>query len=96
MVLYSDNPAVMYQQLHTLERAAEGRGRKRKLQIHNFVNNADAVPRFLGGSLDAVHSAVEFYVPSMSVSAFCTWTTLILCIWRQLSLHLQLCKATQA
>ena len=70
MVLYSDNPAVMYQQLHVLERAAEGRGRKHKLQIHNFVNNADAVPRFLGGSLDAVHSAVEFYVPSMSVSAF--------------------------
>ena len=70
MVLYTDNPSTMYQQLHTLQRTAESRGRKRKLQIHNFVNNADAVPRFLGGSLNAVHSAVEAYVPSMSVSFF--------------------------
>jgi len=42
---------------------------KRKLQCHNFVNNADAVPRFLGGSLNAVHQAVESYAPSMSVRA---------------------------
>ena len=68
MVLYSEDPSVMYQQLHTLE-AAQGRNRRSKLQIHNFVNNADAVPRFLGGSLNAVHSAVESYVPSMSVSS---------------------------
>ncbi len=69
MVLYSEDPAQMYKQLHTLQRAAEGRGKKRKLQCHNFVNNADAVPRFLGGSLNAVHQAVENYAPSMSVRA---------------------------
>ena len=67
MVLYSESPSQLYKQLHALEKAAEGRGRKRKLQCHNFVNNADAVPRFLGGSLNAVHQAVESYVPSMSV-----------------------------
>ena len=61
MVLYSETPSDMYKQLHALERAAEGRGKKRKLQCHNFVNNADAVPRFLGGSLDAVHQAMESY-----------------------------------
>lgn len=65
MVLYSEDPPQMYKQLHMLERAAEGRGRKRKLQCHNFVNNTDAVPRFLGGSLNAVHQAVESYAPSM-------------------------------
>lgn len=70
MVLYSDDPSQMYKQLHALHRAAEGRGRKRKLQCHNFVNNADAVPRFLGSSLDAVHQAVENYAPSMSVRSW--------------------------
>lgn len=70
MVLYSDNPSQMYKQLHALHRAAEGRGRKRKLQCHNFVNNADAVPRFLGSSLDAVHQAMENYAPSMSVRSW--------------------------
>ena len=68
MVLYSDAPAEMYEQLHALAKAAQGRAKKQKLQHHNFVNNADAVPRFLGASLDAVHQAVESYVPSMSVS----------------------------
>ena len=68
MVLYSEAPAEMYKQLHALAKAAQGRAKKQKLQHHNFVNNADAVPRFLGGSLNAVHQAVESYVPSMSVS----------------------------
>lgn len=68
MVLYSDVPPEMYKQLHKLEQAAEGRDRKHKLQSHNFVNNADAVPRFLGGSLNTVHQALESYAPSMSVS----------------------------
>ena len=68
MVLYSEVPSEMYKQLHKLEQAAEGRGRKHKLQCHNFVNNADAVPRFLGGSLNTVHQALETYAPSMSVS----------------------------
>ena len=70
MVLYSEAPAEMYKQLHALAKAAQGRAKKQKLQHHNFVNNADAVPRFLGGSLNAVHQAVESYVPSMSVSKF--------------------------
>lgn len=68
MVLYSEAPAEMYKQLHALAKAAQGRAKKQKLQHHNFVNNADAVPRFLGGSLNAVHQAVESYAPSMSVS----------------------------
>ena len=68
MVLYSEAPAEMYKQLHALARAAQGRGRRQKLHCHNYVNNADAVPRFLGGSLNSVHQALESYVPSMSVS----------------------------
>lgn len=68
MVLYSEAPVEMYKQLHALAKAAQGRGRKQKIHCHNYVNNADAVPRFLGGSLNAVHQALESYVPSMSVS----------------------------
>ncbi|KAL3143242.1 hypothetical protein ABBQ38_002093 [Trebouxia sp. C0009 RCD-2024] len=66
MVLYSEAPAEMYKQLHALARAAQGRGRRQKLHYHNYVNNADAVPRFLGGSLNTVHQALESYIPSMS------------------------------
>lgn len=74
MVLYSQHPAQMYKQLQDLQKAAQGRGRTHKLQCHNYVNNADAVPRCLGSSLNAVHQAVETYVPSMSVrSALLIW-----------------------
>ena len=68
MVLFSEQQSEMYKQLHKLKKAAAGRGRRHKLQWHNFVNNADAVPRFLGGSLNTVHQAIESFVPSMSVS----------------------------
>lgn len=69
MVLYSNNPAQMYKQLQELQKAAQGRRRTFKLQCHNYVNNADAVPRSLGSSLDALHQAVESVMPSLSVSA---------------------------
>lgn len=68
MVLYSQHPAEMYKQLQDLQKAAHGRKRTHRLQCHNYVNNADAVPRSLGSSLSAVHQAVEVYVPAMSVS----------------------------
>lgn len=68
MVLYSNNPAEMYTQLQDLQKAAQGRRRMPHLQCHNYVNNADAVPRSLGSSLDALHQAVESYVPIMGVS----------------------------
>ena len=79
MVLYSEASSEMYKQLHLLAKAAQGRAKKQKLQHHNFVNNADAVPRFLGSSLNAVHQAVESYVPSMSVSK-CACEPLVLMI----------------
>ena len=68
MVLYSQHPAEMYKQLQDLQKAAHGRKRTHRLQCHNYVNNADAVPRSLGSSLNAVHQAVEGYVAAMSVS----------------------------
>ena len=68
MVLYSQHPAEMYKQLQDLQNAAHGRKRTHRLQCHNYVNNADAVPRSLGSSLSALHHAVEDYVPAMSVS----------------------------
>lgn len=79
MVLYSEASAEMYKQLHSLAKAAQGRAKTQKLQHHNFVNNADAVPRFLGGSLNAVHQAVEGYVPSMSVSCASAPAKLVVC-----------------
>ena len=68
MALYATNAAVLYQQLAAFEEAAEATyAGQAKLQFHNFVNNADIVPRLLGTSLDTVHDAVEGYIPSMKV-----------------------------
>ena len=72
MTLYATNAAVLYQQLAAFEEAAEATyAGQAKLQFHNFVNNADIVPRLLGTSLDTVHDAVEGYIPSMKVC----WTS---------------------
>lgn len=65
MVLYSTDRAALYQKLAQLEEAAEARHPATPLHFHNFVNNADLVPRLLGKSLDSVHAAVEYYIPSM-------------------------------
>jgi hypothetical protein len=68
MVLYSTDRAALYQKLAQLEEAAEARHPATPLHFHNFVNNADLVPRLLGKSLDSVHAAVEYYIPSMKVN----------------------------
>lgn len=82
MVVYSDQPEQLYQQLATMERAAEASGSGRRgrggaagstegtgpqLQFHNLVNNADVVPRLLGTSLDTLHATLESYLPLIRV-----------------------------
>ena len=68
MVLYSPDTATLYQALAELEEAAEARHPATPLHFHNFVNNADLVPRLLGKSLDSVHAAMESYIPSMQAN----------------------------
>ncbi|KAK9814112.1 hypothetical protein WJX72_000806 [[Myrmecia] bisecta] len=68
MVIHSQHPDALYERLTSLEAFAErqaGRRSRPRLHFHNFVNNADVVPRLLGRSLDSVHSMMEYYVPYM-------------------------------
>lgn len=68
MVVYSNDARAAYRQLEDLEQFAEANCVDgAKLEFHNFVNNADIVPRLLGTSLDSVHEAMEGYIPSMKV-----------------------------
>lgn len=68
MVLYTTDKPSLYQELGILEEHAENQSPGRtKLHFHNFVNNADLVPRLLGTSLDSVHNTVERFIPSMKV-----------------------------
>ncbi|KAK9839203.1 hypothetical protein WJX81_001055 [Elliptochloris bilobata] len=70
MVLHAADPDALFQRLRALEAAAEatggGAGGRAVLQFHNFVNNADVVPRLLGTSLDAVHAFLAAYVPGLA------------------------------
>lgn len=66
MVLHAVDRAALYRHLEALERGAAAEAAA-PMHCHNFVNNADIVPRLLGSSLDAVHEAMESYIPSMKV-----------------------------
>lgn len=78
-VVYSEDPAALYPALTSLEaRGWSARQTRRpahaELHFHNFVNNADVVPRLLGQSLEAVHDSLQYYLPtyvSMQVWAAC-------------------------
>ena len=71
MVLYSTDKPSLYRELGVLEDLAERHSPGHvKLHFHNFVNNADLVPRLLGTSLDSVHNTVERFIPSMKVNSF--------------------------
>ncbi len=71
MVLYSTDKPSLYRELSILEQLAENQSPSNaKLHFHNFVNNADLVPRLLGTSLDSVHNTVEPFIPSMKVKDF--------------------------
>lgn len=65
MVLYSEDKSTLYNKLAVMEELAASQSPQVKLHFHNFVNNADLVPRLLGSSLDSVHSTVERFIPSM-------------------------------
>lgn len=68
MVLYSKDKSALYHKLAVLEELAKGQSPSHaKLHFHNFVNNADLVPRLLGTSLDSVHGVIEGYIPAMKV-----------------------------
>lgn len=69
-VLYSEDASALYEALSSLESrgwSADGSSRPADAQLHfhNFVNNADVVPRLLGSSLDSVHDRIQQYVASM-------------------------------
>ena len=64
MVVHSVETAQAYEQLKALEpELDEGC----TLSFHNYVNNADPVPRLLGSSLDQVHGWLETWVPKIKV-----------------------------
>lgn len=72
-MLYSEDASALYEALSSLESrgwSADGSSRPADAQLHfhNFVNNADVVPRLLGSSLDSVHDRIQQYVASMQVS----------------------------
>lgn len=68
MVLYSTDKPPMYHQLAALEQHARRQSPGHTgLQFHNFVNNADLVPRLLGTSLRSVHDGLEKYISSIKV-----------------------------
>lgn len=64
MVIHSPSPSSLYVSLQKLEQHPAYAGR---LQFHNFVNNADIVPRLLGSALDSIHTFAESYVPLLKV-----------------------------
>ena len=65
MVLHSLSPEEAYASLaqHMARHGPQGQA----LHIHNFVNNADVVPRLLGPQLDGMYQAVHALVPSIQV-----------------------------
>lgn len=66
MVIQAHESALLYEQLEALDGFAQAQlPAGCRIQYHNFVNNADIVPRLLGSSLESVHGAVEAYIPSM-------------------------------
>lgn len=68
MVLYSADKPSLYRELVALEQHAQSQSSSSgNLHFHNFVNNADLVPRLLGTSLDSVHDNLERYISSMKV-----------------------------
>lgn len=71
-VVYAEDAPALYDALTLLEsRGWSSRHARRpadaQIFFHNFVNNADVVPRLLGKSLDSVHEQMEYYIPSMRV-----------------------------
>ena len=77
-VIYSEDPGALYAALTSLESRGwftrqATRPAAAELHFHNFVNNADIVPRLLGQSLEAVHDRLQHYIPSMQVSGCCSW-----------------------
>ena len=85
MVVYAEDAGMLYPRLQALEAAAEAAagaaasGGAPHLQMHNFVNNADVVPRLLGRSLDPVHDSVEYYVPALRVRSNANFFLFIPC-----------------
>ena len=66
MVIHASDSVKLYQELADLEHTI-GMQHGGALSFHNFVNNADPVPRLLGGSLDAVHGYLEAKLPQIKV-----------------------------
>ena len=66
MVVYAEDREHSYTQLACLESKLKLH-QNCSLSFHNFVNNADPVPRLLGGSLDALHSFMTTKITRMEV-----------------------------